>query len=576
MHGLAKRVVVIDRELHVTLGGGSGDTFNVIVRIHIIGFRNLYFVFHIELMSLAYFLFHPHQQHLPKATSTLHPRTPQNKAFHIFAHTFLSARTHVLTHCTHTRSYLHAHTYHTRTQTPIQRKNTLLIHAPTAVFSPKSLEELKRAVDDCTCSANSNGRLDMITGMYDHRKTLRSFIAYPNLRKDYRKLSETDGQTVDGTLHGLGLDTEHPLVNVKAQSKNYFVAVLHKAFTDHLPITLRPDDLWLTILQGLAIHVNMDTDKLRALILKDASKEDKHELRVRDDNLKLGDLKNDWSHVFGSFTSQIEEQTVKGTTDVLGMGFSTSTPTTTMAGQCALFKVLASYFDYHTLTNHTLTMCGIPEIFLSGSPYDWTLLRKKVEMLRAYDLDWWVEHLIPICDEFVLLSWHLHEQEELSVASIQFWSSIYHYDNLSGGPLVTGWVTALFPYLTDQQARFIPNSKIDWNGRAQYKENKKQLLELRAQILPHDPATAGKIAKLQAQIRAFNEYKTTAHGSDSGISPGSFPPGYTVAPLQWTHRGREIEAQMNGGFFGSAQNPKTYALEPVIGWCVSEGNITLM
>ena len=328
-----------------------------------------------------------------------------------------------------------------------------------------------------------------------------------------------------GTLHGLGLDTEHPLVNVKAQSKNYLVAVLHKAFTDHLPITLRPDDIWLTILQGLAIHVNMNADTLRGSILKDASGDGKRTLLVRGDTLKLGDAHNDWSQVFGSFASQIEEQTVNGTMDVLSMGFSTSTPTTVMAGQCTVFKVLSSYFDYHTMTS-----CGIPEVFLKGTPHDWELLRKKVELLRAYDLDWWMEHLEPICDEFVLLSYHLHEQEELSSASRRFWSSIYHYRSLSGGPAVTGWVLALFPYLTSKQKPFfVRNSGLEWNRQ----------------------------------------------GFFEGISPGTFPPGYTAAPMRWTYYGRDIETQMNAGFFGSAQNPKTFALEPVVGWCVSEGEIVL-
>ena len=49
-----------------------------------------------------------------------------------------------------------------------------------------------------------------------------------------------------------------------------------------------------------------------------------------------------------------------------------------MAGQCVVFKVLSSYLNYHTLT-----MCGIPEIFLKGTPYDWEMLRKKVELLRG-------------------------------------------------------------------------------------------------------------------------------------------------------------------------------------------------
>lgn len=120
---------------------------------------------------------------------------------------------------------------------------------------------------------------------------------------------------------------------------------------------------------------------------------------------------------------------------------------------------------------------------------------------------------------------------ELSKKSLEFWGSIYHYNNMSGGPTVTGWIIALFPYLTEKkkEVNFKRNSLIDWE---------------------------------------------TVHGF-GGMSPGSFPPGYTAAPMQWTYFGREIATQMNAGFFGVAQNPKNFALEPVIGWCVSEGEIHL-
>lgn len=393
---------------------------------------------------------------------------------------------------------------------------------------PKSRDELKGAVDDCFCSTGPLGsgkaKDRSLKEISPTESSVKSLVVFPELRKDYATLQAINAQIVGGKLHGLGLDTKHPLVDVKAQSKNYLIAVLHKAFTAHLPITLCPDDIWLTILQGLAIHVNANADSLKASILKDPNKKDKQELLVRDDSLRVNDINNDWSHVFGSFTSQIEEHTVKGTTDVLSMGFSTSTPTTTLAGQCVVFKVMSSFFSYRTLT-----MCGIPEIFLRGTVSDWEMLRKKVELLRQYDLGWWIEHLVPICDEFVLLAKHLHEEVELSKSSLAFWSSIYHYNNMSGGPKVTGWIIALFPYVTGPDVDFKRNPLIDW---------------------------------------------TTVHGF-GGMSPGSFPPGYTAAPMQWTYHGREIATQMNAGFFGSAQNPKTFALEPVIGWCVSEGEITL-
>lgn len=513
-----------------------------------------------------------------------------------------------------------------------------------------------------------------------------SLVVFPALRKDYALLPTMGDVPVSGKLHGLGVDTAHPLVRVGAMSKNYLVAALHKAFTDHLPIVLRPDDIWLTILQGFAIHVTEHADELRELVLKPSkTKGGKIALSARDDSLQVGNRKNDWTHVFGSFTDQIKQHTVKGTSDLLSMGFSTSTAATTMAGQCVVFKVLASYFSYHTFT-----MCGIPEVFLRGTVSDWVRLKQKVLLLRQYKLDWWLEHLLPICDEFVLLSQYLHGQGDLSAASRNFWKSIYKYGNASGGPKVTGWVNALFPYHTGGQATFSRNRSMDWNWRSSYNKVSAKLAEIRAkqqqaasaaaaavvseggaaappavppstlpalvltksdlksckqvsEALSAKGATATAVTEyqsadtyseicvdglghdiecdalsrrwsgqkdymvvcadqaswdtvkqlsnahvlteleravrdfttkqLEAKCRTFVEYRSM--NNFDGIGPGSFPPGYTAAPMVWTYLGKNIDTEMSGGFFGCAQNPKNFALEPVIGWSVSTGEIEI-
>ncbi len=41
------------------------------------------------------------------------------------------------------------------------------------------------------------------------------------------------------------------------------IAALQGAFTSHRPLTLSPDIIWLTITQGLAIHINENAERLR-------------------------------------------------------------------------------------------------------------------------------------------------------------------------------------------------------------------------------------------------------------------------------------------------------------------------
>ena len=81
-----------------------------------------------------------------------------------------------------------------------------------------------------------------------------------------------------------------------------------------------------------------------------------------------------------------------------------------------------------------------------------------------------------------------------------------------------------------------------------------------------------RIKDLEKATRAgFEAYVTHAEG----IKPEKFPSGYTSAPMRWNCLGLTHDTHLNGGFFGCAQNPESFSLEPVIGWCVTEGKVTL-
>ena len=89
------------------------------------------------------------------------------------------------------------------------------------------------------------------------------------------------------------------------------------------------------------------------------------------------------------------------------------------------------------------------------------------------------------------------------------------------------------------------------------------------------------LAAFRQSLRAAHikrlEERTSDESCYAGIAikPEKFPPGYTSAALTWNYLGEVLKTQMNGGFFACAQNPKTFALEPAIGWCVTEGEFSL-
>lgn len=83
-----------------------------------------------------------------------------------------------------------------------------------------------------------------------------------------------------------------------------------------------------------------------------------------------------------------------------------------------------------------MTRCGIPELYLAGTPADWNKVRAHAEALLGAvgGLEWWSVHLLPVLDEFVKLSDHVSIGAELSHGNRNFWPHMYHYGNHSGGP----------------------------------------------------------------------------------------------------------------------------------------------
>eukprot|EP00494_Astrolonche_serrata_P025893 UN26154 len=78
-----------------------------------------------------------------------------------------------------------------------------------------------------------------------------------------------------------------------------------------------------------------------------------------------------------------------------------------------LMDCMKGYFSYELLSR-----CGIPKVKLMGTLNDWKQLRKHIEQLEEYDLDWWVKKLLPIADQFI----KTYEKKNFHKL---FWTSVY-------------------------------------------------------------------------------------------------------------------------------------------------------
>jgi len=109
----------------------------------------------------------------------------------------------------------------------------------------------------------------------------------------------------------------------------------------------------------------------------------------------------------------------------------------------------------------------------------------------------------------------------------KFWSSIYHYNDESGGPTITGWINTFFPYLTNSKNGFRKNAFIKF--------------------------TADQLDNVF-----------------SAPSPGSFPPSFCDAPMKWNYLGKKIDCGMLSGIIGYQfkKNQNESCLAPIIAWII--------
>ncbi len=295
-----------------------------------------------------------------------------------------------------------------------------------------------------------------------------------------------------------------------------FIAAVHLAFKRHRPLVLSPDDVWLCLGQGFATHVNLHAEALRERLVRH---DGKAIITVRRDDFVRDSPSNDWPAVFSELSEHIREHCGKKR-DLVVSNFSTTGAVEQAASEVVLFDALQSYFEYRLVT-----LCGIPEITLLGTPEDWLSIQKRVEMFAEFELTDWTRALLPVLDQIVRTA-----RGDVDRA---FWQSFYKLNDASGGPYVTGWINLLFPYIETQES----SSRLRQSCRN------------------------GFMADWRKGMR------TTIGG---GPTMEKFPTGLSSAPFMWNYLGTIIPMEFIGGFVGVSQDAGTGAVRPAIGWGIGE------
>ncbi|HNP83421.1 MAG TPA: DUF4419 domain-containing protein [Nitrospira sp.] len=289
------------------------------------------------------------------------------------------------------------------------------------------------------------------------------------------------------------------------------VNAVYVAFSQHRPLVLTPDAIWITLAQGFAHHITNHAEALRSSVVRH-----KGTMTLQAETVEL-QASQHWAEAVQQWSNGIRQHIQGDLYQLMICDFSTTSPVIRTASQVVMMDAFQQYFDYQLSC-----ICGIPAIAVKGSVDDWVRIRERIDVMATFHLDWWTDRLKPICDGFIATV--------QGTPSQQFWKHIYSPKEVYGGDLITGWVADLFPYLT------------------------------------HPVTNAPTIRN---PILAIPREKLT---EEDGISSAKVPTGLSRAPfvLKSASADDSKELEIVAGFLGVTQHADSGRLEPEIGWAVVE------
>lgn len=361
--------------------------------------------------------------------------------------------------------------------------------------------------------------VDAVTPVVDRLPTVSLRSACAGLLGVELEALSHDVDVVDDAMAGLFGKRVHPLI-----------ACVHRAFAEHRPLSLSPDHIWLTIARGFADHVDEHAEALRARVVRHEGR-----ARVAVAVTERPGSAAQWAAAVDAFAAGIAAHTGPGLVRMLGCEFSTTTTVERVASRVVTMAAFKKYFDYRLVC-----ICGIPRITLEGTVDDWREIRRRVDVVAEYDLQWWAAALRPVCDALV--------ETAAGRPDPEFWRSIYKPAEAYGGDVATGWLMRLFPYHHGVDGDVRRSHIFDDDGLA-----------------PLEPAVPKLLDRLLRRAPAQNPWICT------GVDPSLPAAGLSVAPVVLEHTSGpsvvEEGVRLYAGFCGFRQLPDG-ALRPEVAWGV--------
>ena len=216
---------------------------------------------------------------------------------------------------------------------------------------------------------------------------------YPNKKPRYTFDKEPIKKILPKDVLGHSLDPKQELAYMSSNVP--LLNGFYIAHTNHYPIRIKPDDIWLLIVQAFSNHVNANSEELRHYFVNFDGK------KTLEIQYNLSSIKQVDKKILEDFSEKINEKMKEylgeKLLDILTPNFSTTTNDTKIVGKISIMSAFKKYFEYEM----KLCGCGIPYIILEGTTQDYKDIISKAKELSKYNFDWYINKIIPHIQKMV-------------------------------------------------------------------------------------------------------------------------------------------------------------------------------
>ena len=342
---------------------------------------------------------------------------------------------------------------------------------------------------------------------------------YPEKKTRYtfEKYSIKNIITKDTLGHSLNENQDLAFINSNVPLLKGF----YTAHTNHYPLRIKPDDIWLLIVQAFSNHVNANSEELRNLFV---NFDGKKTLQVE---YPLSSIEQVDRKILEDFSEQINKQMEKflgeKLLNILTPNFTTTTYDSTIVGKISIMGAFKKYFNYEMM----LCGCGIPYIILEGTTEDYKKILEKSKELKKYKFSWYIERIIPHIQKMVEakegkidIDYFKNFIQKKEVTEQRYGPSGMHAYEVKVD-YISGWILDFFAYYKET----------DHRGNIQIFDQKEIKVENFKKLANQMLIVPFKVIDLVHKKEYLMKYKVGFVGCDQNEKKEVFPiQGWLVSP----------------------------------------------